>query len=158
MGQPFLYTTSRPQHDAPVGKSCSWYGGSLFVYIAAQSPHTFYDYDNYLYVLLIRPTHLYTYMFTTTIFQYTIAVSPTTINPITPIIIIILIHKPVLFIISVLLYLPSYLQSVYIYCILAALYLRGETRGTLFRLSCPFYICILILIRSMYTNCHGPPG
>ena len=66
----------------------------------------------YVYVLLIRklrPTYLYTYTF---------IVSATTIAPITAIIIITLIHRPALFIIIVLLYLPSYLQSVYIYCTL----------------------------------------
>lgn len=103
----------------------------------------------YVYVLLIRPTYLYTYTFT---------VSAATIAPITAITAIILIHRPVLFTIVVLLYLPSYLLSVYVYCILAALYLRGETRGTLFRLSYPFYIRILILIRTTYISCCGPPG
>ena len=80
----------------------------------------------YVYVLLIRPTYLYTYIF---------AVSATTITPIVAITTITLIHRPILFIAIVLLYLPSYLQSVYFYCILAALYLRGETGGTLFRRS-----------------------
>ena len=103
----------------------------------------------YVYVLLIRPTHLYTYTFT---------VSAATIVPITAITITTLIHKPALFIIVVLLYLPSYLLSVYVYCILAALYLRGETQGTLFRLSCLSYIRILILIRTTYTSRCGPPG
>lgn len=102
----------------------------------------------YVYVLLIRPTYLYTYTF---------IVSAATIAPITAITAIILTHKPILSIV-VLLYLPSYLQSVYVYCILAALYLRGETRGTLFCLSCPSYIRILILIRTMYTSRCGPPG
>ena len=80
----------------------------------------------YVYVLLIRPTYLYTYTFT---------VSATTTIPIVAITTITLIHKPILFTTIVLLYLPSYLLSVYIYCILAALYLRCETEGTLFRLS-----------------------
>lgn len=103
----------------------------------------------YVYVLLIRSTYLYTYTF---------IVSATTIAPITAITVINLTHRPTLFIISVLLYLPSYLLSVYFYHILAALYLRGETGGSLFCLSCPFYIRILILIRTMYTSCCGPPG
>ena len=85
--QPFLYTTSWPQHDVPAGKSCSWYGGSLFVYVDHNSRTPFYDYGNYLYVLLIRPTYLYTYMFT---------VSAVITVPITAIIIINLIHKPTL--------------------------------------------------------------
>ena len=80
----------------------------------------------YVYVLLIRSIHLYTYTFT---------VSAATIAPITAITTITLIHRPTLFITIILLYLPFYLLSVYVYCILAALYLRGETRGTLFRLS-----------------------
>ena len=83
----------------------------------------------YVYVLLIRLTYLYTYTFT---------VSAATTVPITAIIIITLTHKPNLFTTIVLLYLPSYLLSVYVYCILAALYLRGETRGTLFRRSWTF--------------------
>ena len=66
----------------------------------------------YVYVLLIRklrPIHLYTYTF---------IVSAATIAPITAITITTLIHKPTLFIV-VLLYLPSYLLSVYIYRILS---------------------------------------
>ena len=83
----------------------------------------------YVYVLLIRPTYLYTYTF---------IVSVATIAPIIAITTTVLIHRPTLFIIVVLLYLPSYLLSVYVYCILAALYLRGETRGTLLRRSWTF--------------------
>ena len=64
----------------------------------------------YVYVLLIRPIYLYTYTF---------IVSVATTVPITAITTIILIHKPILFTIIVLLYLPSYLLSVYVYCTLS---------------------------------------
>ena len=67
----------------------------------------------YVYVLLIRklrPTYLYTYTFT---------VSVATTVPITTITTIILTHKPILFTTIVLLYLPSYLLSVYFYCTLS---------------------------------------
>ena len=126
MGQPNLLPISWPLHDVPVGKSPSWQVDNLFVYVGHDSRTPFYGYGNYLYVLLKRPTYLYT---------YTITVSAATITPITAITITTLIHKPTLFIVVVLLYLPSYLLSVYIYRILAALYLRGETRGSLFRKS-----------------------
>ena len=63
----------------------------------------------YVYVLLIRPTYLYTYTF---------IVFATTIVPITATTVIILTHRPTLFITIVLLYLPSYLLSVYVYCTL----------------------------------------
>ena len=63
----------------------------------------------YVYVLLIRPTYLYTYTF---------IVSAATIAPITATTVIILTHRLTLFITIVLLYLPSYLLSVYVYCTL----------------------------------------
>lgn len=106
----------------------------------------------YVYVLLIRPTHLYTYTFT---------VSAATTIPIVAITTITLIHKPTLFTIIVLLYLPSYLQSVYIYRILAALYLRGETRGTLFRRSWTFiyvYIYLYVLRILIVVDLRGEAG
>ena len=93
----------------------------------------------YVYVLLIRklrPIHLYTYTFT---------VSAVITVPITAITTTILTHKPILFTTIVLLYLPSYLLSVYVYCIFAALYLRGETRGTLFRRSWTFIYVYIYL-------------
>ena len=83
----------------------------------------------YVYVLLIRPTYLYTYTF---------IVSAATTIPIVAITTITLIHRPTLFIIVVLLYLPSYLLSIYFYRIFVALYLWDETRGTLFRRSWTF--------------------
>ena len=106
----------------------------------------------YVYVLLIRPTYLYTYTFT---------VSAVTIAPITAITAITLIHKPILFTIVVFLYLPSYLLSVYIYRILAAFYLRGETRGTLFRRSWTLiyvYIYLYVLRILVVVDFRGEAG
>lgn len=59
-----LYTISRPLHDVPVGKSPSWYMGSLFVYVGHDSRTPFYAHGNYLYELLIRTTYTYMYTFT----------------------------------------------------------------------------------------------
>ena len=105
----------------------------------------------YVYVLLIRPTYLYT---------YTYIVSAATIAPIIPITIINLTHLPILSIV-VLLYLPSYLLSIYVYCILAALYLRGETRGTLLRRSWTFiyvYIYLYELRILIVVDLRGEAG
>ena len=148
MGQPFQLPTSLPLHDAPAGKSSTRLHARLFVYVTAQSPYTSFTYTyylyesyDYLYVLLIQPTYLYIYTFIVEAARLCLLLNP----PISTLLPPIHLHLPFTFTV----YLP---YPIYLYD------LWGETRGTLFRLSCPFYICILILIRSMYTNCCGPPG
>ena len=116
----------------------------------------------YVYVLLIRPTYtkatIYLLIYVYVYRSYTFTVSAATIAPITATTAINLIHRPILFIhccppIPTLL--PPIrlhlLYSIYIYD------LRCKTEGTLFRLSCLFYIRIYILIRTTYTSCCGSP-
>ena len=131
--QPFLLPTSRPLHDIPVGKSSTRLLASLFVYVGYDSRTLFYDHDNYLYELLIRIRIRLSHLLPLKLYQ--------------------LFH----------LYLPSYLHSIYVYLYthrtLFTLTTSGVRPGaTLFRRSWITYIRILILIRTTYTSCCGPPG
>ena len=139
--QPFLSTTNLPLHDVPVGKSPTYSGWTLFVYVGHDSRTPFYDYDNYLYVYLYvfrtysAPIYLYVYRWCCPLYMSslpTLLPPPFTCLPFK-------LH----------LYSP---QSI------SAYDLRGETGATLFRLSCLSYIRILILIWPTYRCRCGTPG
>ena len=94
----------------------------LLIHITYTTYSFIYLYIYYTYYLIrlpqlffnIRLPRLYTYIFT---------VSAATIAPIITTTAITLIHRPILFITIILLYLPSYLLSVYVYCTLIVFYL-----------------------------------
>ena len=106
------------------------------LFTATATTYTYYLYDLLTYILIRLLLRLPSYVYRSCclyVYRYMSSYTyPLTSNPFT--------------------FIVYLLYSIYVYD------LQGETRGTLFRLSCPFYIRIYIFIRTTYTSCCGPPG